>query len=344
MSVRPLNVAVAGLGVMGRTHVAAYRAADAAGFPCRLVAVCDADPRARAGLAPAGGNITAVDAPLFDLAQVRAHETVEQLAADPGVDAVSVCTPTDAHVAAASVLLRGGKHVLVEKPVSLRAPEIRALDREASRAGRLCMPAMCMRFWQGWDWLAARIRDGSLGPVRSAVFTRLGARPAWSRGFYLDPARSGGALRDLHVHDADFVSWVFGTPDAVVSAGGVDQISTIYRYATGPRLVVAEGGWVASDGFPFRMRYTVEFERAVADFDLARDPIVLLTREGRTEPVAVSGLAGYDGEIRAFLEAISGGAAEPPVTLDQAAEVMDLLDAEQRSAETGREVAVRKPG
>src|SRR4029453_5583634 len=98
------------------------------------------------------------------------------------------------------------------------------------------------------------------------------APPAWSPAFYGDPARSGGALFDLHVHDADLVRWLFGAPGAVTSTGTLDHVTTLYRYADGPAHVVAEGGWDHAGGFPFSMGYTVVFERATAGLGPARPP------------------------------------------------------------------------
>jgi predicted dehydrogenase len=71
--VSEIRVGVIGLGFMGRTHVAAYGAADAAGHACRLAAVCDQDPARRRGENPGGGNLAtgAEAARLFDPDAVR---------------------------------------------------------------------------------------------------------------------------------------------------------------------------------------------------------------------------------------------------------------------------------
>ena len=102
--------------------------------------------------------------------------------------------------------------------------------------------------------------DGNFGAVRSASFQRLTSRPVWSPEFYGDYGRSGGALIDLHIHDTDFVRWCFGEPDSVDTAGGLDHMTTLYRYPSGPSHVVAEGGWDPTPGFEFRMRFVVVFE------------------------------------------------------------------------------------
>jgi len=318
---------------MGRTHLGAYRKAAAAGFPNRIVAVCDQDPERRAGRAGAQGNLEAQQAsqPMFDPRDVLATAEVDELLANDEVGLVSICTHTDTHVDIALRALTAGKHVLVEKPVAVASRDVARLALAARGAATLCMPAHCMRFWPAWAWLRERVVAGDLGAVRGATFRRLAARPAWARAFYEDTPRSGGALVDLHVHDADFVRWCFGDPDGVSSAGDAHHLTTLYRYAGGPAHVVAEGGWDHSPGWAFRMRYTVVFDHATADFDMGREPELLLARGGELEPVAVAGTDGYDGEVRHLLECIGTGSRELRVTMDDAEAIARLLEAEAHS-------------
>jgi predicted dehydrogenase len=336
-----LRVGVVGLGFMGRTHLAAWRAADLAGRACEIAAVCDRPEVIAAGGRKGKGHLesSASTAPPFDPARTKAYEKPEDLFADPKVDAVSLCTPTPTHVDLAIAALAAGKHVLVEKPVAIRAADAERLSEAALRARTFCMPAMCMRFWPGWAWLAERIRAGSFGAVRSATFRRLSSRPGWSKGFYEDYAQSGGALFDLHVHDADFVRWSLGAPARVSATGSLDHVSAAYSYSKGAPHVVAEGGWDHADGFPFQMAFTVAFEDATADYDLRRTPKLLLARGGRVEEVAVEETSGYDGEVRHFHDVIAGK-ADLAATCGHAAALVRMLEAERRSLESGSAVKV----
>jgi predicted dehydrogenase len=321
---------------MGRTHLAAYRNAEKAGRGCHLAAVCDADPRRRDGEAEATGNIqTTTETRLFDPAEVAAYANPDDLLADQNVQVVSICTPTDTHVNLAIQALERGKHVLVEKPVALSADEVERLRRTADAASTLCMPAMCVRFWPGWTWLKERIEDASFGRVRSARFERLGGVPDWSPDFYRNPARSGGALFDLHIHDVDFIRWCFGHPESVTSHGSVDHLTTLYHYLDGPAHVVAEGGWIFNPGFPFRMRYLVVFDDATADFDLGRESPLFLTRNGQTETVPLEGTDGYQAEVAHLLERIHRRDGVLAATLEETAAVTRILEAEKRSLSAG---------
>lgn len=354
---RTIGAGVIGLGFMGRTHLLAYDAAHKAGYPCRIAAVCDpgsVESALRSGprgsLAPRQAERVAAL-----LTGLPRYPEAEALLDDPQVELVSICTYTDTHVELALRALERGKHVLVEKPVAIRSGDVRRLA-EALRPGRLCMPAMCMRFWPAWAWLRERICGGTFGAVRSARFERLGSRPDWATSFYSDEQRSGGALFDLHIHDADFVCACFGLPQSVFAAGTSDHLTAAYsfeedrrRAATagytpygqgswGPPHVVAEGGWDHSAGWEFRVRYVVVFEDATADFDLSRNPQLALIRDGRREPVPLPSLTGYDGQVRHMLEAIARGAAQTEVTIADALLVTRLLEAEKRSLELGEPV------
>jgi predicted dehydrogenase len=333
--------AVIGLGYMGQVHLAALAHARANGVACRLAGVCDQSAERLDGRARASGNLAKSRGAkrLFDPARVHATTDVDALLADPAVDSVSICTHTASHVELTRAALAAGKHVLVEKPVALDAVSIARLALAARKARRVVMPAMCMRFWPGWAWLKERVAQRTFGAVRSATFQRLASPPAWSPEFYADATRSGGALFDLHVHDADFVYWLFGRPASVSSTGGAEHVTTLYHYPRGPRHVVAEGGWDHTRGFAFTMRFVVVFEHATADFDLARKDVLRLSRGGASARVALPEGDGYRHEMRHFLGAVARGAPTVEPSLAEAAEVTRLLATELESAARGKVIA-----
>ncbi len=343
MTADTLNIGVIGLGFMGCTHVRAYQSAAAAGLPCTLTAVADRSAERLCGSVATIGNLGSTSTEqLFDPSRVRGYVDPRQLLTDPTIHAVSICTYTDTHVDLGVAALRAGKHVLVEKPVALSSAEVARLAAAAKETGKLCMPGMVMRYWPEWTWLARAIREATYGKVLSASFQRLGTRPDWT-DFYRDNARTGGALWDLHIHDSDFIRWVFGEPSGVASIGTIDHLTTLYSIPNGPPHVVAQGGTNLSPGFGFRMRYTVVFEKATADFDLTRPaplPPLLLHHDGRTDPLGpdvVGSGSAYEAEIRAFVGAISSGPgdAKLPATIEDAVKTARLIEAEMASLSSG---------
>ncbi len=329
----PIGVGVLGLGFIGATHLRAF--AGAAGG--RVVAVCDADSARLDGRAGEHGNLGAsVGGELFDPGAVMATTEVGALLGDERVELVCICTPTDTHVDLAIRALDAGKHVLVEKPVALSSAEVGRLAEHAQGAGRLCIPAMCMRFWPGWDLLPGLVRGGRYGRVLSARFERLGAAPAWS-GFYADASRSGDALFDLHIHDVDMVHRCFGAPSEVRSSGSPGHVTTSYTFGgEGPAAAVAEGGWLSDPGVEFRMRYVVEFERALAEFDLGKSPAMSLFVGGEQHRPALRSETGWEGQARAVIEAVRRGDGRGTPTLAEAIEVTRTVEAEAQSLLTGR--------
>lgn len=324
-----IGVGVIGLGFMGQTHLAAYQSAERSGYPCRVVAVSDRHEERRRGERATVGNIPVVgEGPLFDSDEVRGYSDPNDLFTDPNVDLVSVCTPTDTHFDLVSRACDAGKHVLIEKPVSLDPKEIEELDRRAKAAGIICMPAMCMRFWPGWRWLKEQIELGGWGRVLNASFRRTVGLPAWSKEFYLDPRRSGGALFDLHVHDVDFAFWCFGKPNKVHAFGAEQHVQAIYEYDDGPNWVRTEGGWVDVPGFEFQLGYQIVFEAAVVEFDSNREPALRQLVDSKWSDVECPELGGYDGEIRHLIDCIQA-AETPDATLAEAAAVTRILVKEQ---------------
>jgi predicted dehydrogenase len=331
---KPVGVGIIGMGFMGQTHTRSFLA-DASGLGS-LVAVCDRDPDRRAGIASGAGNIGSDQSGdrLFDPDRVVGYEDAGAMLADPHVDLVSICTHTDTHVELAIRALRAGKHVLVEKPVATDPAQIERLIGEARAAGRLCVPAMCMRHWPGWSDLRTLVDSKEFGPVSHARFERLGSAPRWGQGFYNDESKSGGAIFDLHIHDVDMVCWLFGAPRQVRSIGTSRHVATQYVFDSGPS-VQAEGGWLIDAAFPFRMSFIVEFERAVAVFDSSASDAMIIYAEGESHPVILPATTGYDRQATALLHAISTGEHKHLPTLEDALTVTRLIHAERRSTLDG---------
>ena len=336
MPQRPLGVGVIGLGFMGTTHLKAYQAAAAAGGRCRLVAVADPDSAKLSGRFDTAGNLSATSSAeqLFDPAQVFATQSAEALLARPDVDAVSICTYTDTHVDLATRALAAGKHVLLEKPVALTVADVMKVHAAAVAAGRLCVPAMCMRFWPGWGLLRDHLRKADLGRALSLAFTRMGSGPTWAHQFYGDELRSGGALFDLHVHDVDFIYWCLGMPTKVYSSGTTRHMTTAYSFQSGPSHVTAQAAWSLAPAAGFRMHYLAAFADATIEFDLAKPQPLAIHHHARTDHPKVPPGTGYEPQVEHFVSCILDD-RPPCASLRDAAAVTSILEAERRSLASG---------
>jgi predicted dehydrogenase len=330
-----INVGVVGLGFMGTTHLKAYQKIEGA----RIAAVCDALRLPVDGMVAAvTGNVGTDEAVRLDMNQVKAYKDFREFLANPDIDLVDLCVPTVDHGPLSIAALNAGKHVVCEKPLARTAALAREIVAAADHAATYFMPAMCMRFWPGWSWLKSAVDDKTYGETIAARFRRVSTPPGWSRASYFDGKASGGALLDLHIHDTDFVQFLFGRPRRVVStgltrfSGAIDHVVTQYEVANGAS-VSAEGTWIMTEGYPFNMSYTLIFERATADFDLTRGPEALKIFEEGKPPLVVSpvGSDGYVGELSHMLESIRNRRPPSIVTGRDALSAVEICEAEERS-------------
>ncbi len=333
-----VRIALAGVGLMGRTHLRAYRAIPEA----RITALCDNEAdlsRPAAVFAQAGWPA----AELGRAGEVRVFRDIDSLLAAGCADAVDVCLPSDLHREATVRALRAGCHVMCEKPMALDVASTRAMIEAARESSRLLSVGQCLRFWPAYVEIKRLIDERRYGRVLTAFFERCSGPPTWGRNWFADPRRSGGALLDLHIHDVDMVLHLFGLPRSVVSTGlgpgGAKHVATTYRYDD--KVVGAAAGWTASSSHGFNMRAFLTLEAATVSLDFAREDKLVVFPEGgeRFVPRLASG-DGYEHELRDFVLGIEAGRLSGIVTPESAARSVFVCLEERRSIAEGREIAL----
>jgi predicted dehydrogenase len=286
---------------MGTTHLKAWRTVPGA----ELAAVYSNDDRKLTGdLTHIEGNLGG-KGESFDFTSVRKYRDTTELFADSGVDLVDICLPTHLHYATALAALRAGKHVLVEKPLSLNGDLADELIAEAQAANRVLMAAHVLRFVPAYRALAASLTSGGYGIVRSAVFQRRCAAPTWSK-WLGDADKSGGGVFDLLIHDVDFALMLFGMPESVSATGhedlalGIDLIYSTLHYRDGFNCVIA-GGWHHKKAFPFSMDYTVTADGGTFDFNSLRgDEVDLYESAGTKSSLEAPAADAFEAELQYF--------------------------------------------
>lgn len=183
-----LRMAVVGCGHLGRIHARLLASLDSV----ELVAVADPAPAARQSVAT-------------DYTTQAVADCAELIGR---IDAAVVATPTCSHYAVAQQLLRGGVHVLVEKPITTTVAEANQLIALARRRNRVLQVGHVERFNPAWHAVAPR-----LGRPQYIEAVRAGA--------YSFRATDVSIVLDLMIHDLDLALSLAQSPVVDVEAMGL---------------------------------------------------------------------------------------------------------------------------
>lgn len=298
-----IKIGLIGCGFMGTMHANCYNAIDGV----QVVAASDLQKEKAEKLAALSG--------------AKVYATGMDLLENEKLDAVDICLPTYLHAAHAEAAMRKCKYVFVEKPVTLTVAEGERLLSVQKETGAGVQIGQVIRFWDEYVWLKELIDSKKYGNAVNASFRRLSPRPDGWEHWFLNPAKSGGAAFDLHVHDIDFMLYAFGKPKAfhtVLAHGGEKNsyVSTVADY--GDFAATAEGSWDFPADFPFEMSFRVKFEKAVAEY--THEGLKLYTKNGaesvklkkaftaRMEGAGnISDLGGYYNELKYFTDCLKAG-------------------------------------
>jgi len=244
------------------------------------------------------------------------HRRLEDLLADTSINLVIVATPSGTHFDVARQALEAGKHVVVDKPVSVTSGEIAQLIALAGTRSVHLIPFHNRR-WDG-DFLTVQrlIHENQLGRLVHVESRFDRWHPgATRRPWKDDAAQGGGVLLDLGTHLADQALVLFGKPVAVSAdvvrerdgQGSEDAFTVRLRYA-GCQVTLGANALTATPATRFYLRGTRGSfrKKGVDPQEAALNKITRITAPNwGQEPVADWGLLYVD---------IEGGMVSRPVT------------------------------
>lgn len=182
----------------------------------------------------------------------RAYDSYAALLRDPDVDAVYVATHNGLHKELVLEALRGGKHVLCEKPLGCTADECEEMVAAADAGDRLLVEAFMYRHHPQIAKAQALVEEGMIGDVKS-VEASFSAHLARGPDVRMHPEWGGGALLDLGCYCVNVSRLFLGDAPRDVhawadvdSVRGVDMSThAVLAYASGTHAVLScsfEGG------------------------------------------------------------------------------------------------------
>jgi predicted dehydrogenase len=246
MSERPLRIGVVGLGYWGPNLARNF----AAIADCELAYVCDADPVARERVAR-----------MFPGA--RAAADLDELLADPELDAVALATPVPTHAVLAVRVLEAGKHCFVEKPLAQSVADAQRAVDAAKRSGRVLMVGHLLEYHPGVRKLKELTDSGELG---DDIYYIYGNR------LNLGKLRADeNALWSLGAHDLSVVLYLADEEPIEVAAYGESYVrpgvqDVVFCFLRFPSGLVAHLHLSWLDPHKER-RFTVVGSRRMATFD-----------------------------------------------------------------------------
>jgi len=324
-----IRVALVGCG--GRGTGAAMQALTA-GKDVKLVALADAFrdrlDRARTVLSQRFPD-------QVDLPNERLFEGLDayRKAIDCDVDAVLLCTPPGFRPAQFEAAVAAGKHVFMEKPVSVDGPGTRrvlAANQIAKQKGLAVVVGFHMRYEANKQEAVRALRDGIIGKIMflRAYFNSSGVgvhprQPGQTemeyqvRNWYYFNWLSGDHIVEQHVHDLDVCDWIQGAhPVSAQGMGGrqvrigkdygeiYDHHAVEYTYADGVKLISFSrhipGCW---DSFAEHVHGTG------GTADLIGHGQITITPEGKERMRWRRGPDGHQVEQNDFFAAIRDGKA-----------------------------------
>jgi len=295
----------------------------------------------------------------------KAFKSYKDLLKMKEVDAVDVCTPNWLHKQPAIDALKAGKHVMVEKPMAMKAREAQAMCDAAKAARKVLTIGFQHRYKPAVQFVRHAVEEGQLGDIlycRAQALRRRGI-PSWGV-FGQKKLQGGGPLIDIGVHILEVSWYVMGRPRPVAAS------SSCYTYLGNkkPAATAPWGDWdyktydvedLACGFVRFENGTTLTIESSFAAHieNNVFATTIMGTKAGAVidsgariftdycgkmvnmQPAALEKDSAFDLKMRYWIEAIRGGENQAPG--EDGLAIQKILDALYLSAEKGREVAIK---
>lgn len=304
---------------------------------------------------------------LADHPSVKVETDPAAVFANPQIDLVVIAAPNAVHASLATAALTHGKHVVVDKPFTVTLAEAYPVVEAAAKAGRV-LSVFQNRRWDA-DFLAVRqlLETGLLGEVAEfhSHFDR--HRPQVVDRWREQDQPGAGLWYDLGPHLVDQALQLFGMPEAITAdlarqrerAQAVDYFHVLLRYPR-HRVILHAGSLVAANGLRFAvhgssgsyLKYGLDTQEAAlkqgaipgqADWGHDPSPGMLHTALSTSTPTP---FIGPRGDYRHYYAAMRDAILQrspPPVSTQQALQVMALLEAGIHSSAQRREIPCTAP-
>lgn len=328
-----MKVVLIGCGLIARSHAQALTRIDGA----QLAAVCDTKVEAAESLAKEYG--------------CAAYGDAEAMLEEVKPDAAVICVPTFVHEKYVTMCAERGINVMCEKPLE-RSPEACArLVDSVKKTGIVFMTAQVVRFWTGYVEIKEMFDKGEIGDVYMMHLRRVSSRAGQYGQWLFGPELGGGAMHDMLVHDVDFLRY-FAGPFEKCYANATQDETGCYNNVMANIIhkngihAVAEVSFTMQTGYPFSfsvrivgtkasVEYSYSAGATIADRSASKSELKVWRKDKGLDTCAVSDYDAYEKQMRYFLNCVENKVQPDIITPDESYEVIKMIDALHRSADTG---------
>lgn len=278
----------------------------------------------------------------------NACETVEELLEIEGIDAVDICTSTDAHAENSIASLEKGKHVLIEKPAARNYEEALLIQEAANKSGKNVMIAMNQRFRYDAKVLKNYVETGELGKVFyvQAGWLQQKRDAEWHRQIIRS---GGGVLIDLGISIIDSILWIYNfaqvkSVQASMFNHVTDDVEDVciasIRFEDGS-LATFEVSWTlfSEKSHFFTNVYGSEGSAKINPIRLYKssgDVFKSVTNQDVMSKIAIH-RKSFESELKHFVNSVLE--LGPVISsIDQAVETMRIVDALYKSSKMQKEI------
>lgn len=328
-----LKSAIIGTGFIGNAHAMAYSNM----LNAQLVAIVDADEE-KAVKAAAQFNC-------------KYYTDAEEMLHTETVDIVDVCVPTFLHEQYVLLAAKYKKHILCEKPVTLSVQSMDCMLAATKEAGVRFMVAQVVRFWPEYNEVKKMYDAGEFGDIRMVYANRIAQHPNWTQ-WHKDPRKSGGGLFDLHLHDIDFMQYLFGNVKSVYAVGQASEtgcwnfVMTTLKFQNGNYATV-EGIFDMTENYPFTMTFRIIGETKTVDYSMvagfnledvgsSKRKTILYENGHDPKKLDIDEKDAYQIELEYFVECIESEKPFDVISSEDSRHVVEIMQAIQQSLETGK--------
>ncbi len=274
----------------------------------------------------------------------RAYGSYVDLLADPEIDVIYNPLPNHLHAEWTIKAIQAGKHVLCEKPLALSLAEVDAMSAAAESSGKLIAEAFMYRSHPQTLKTREIVADGRLGKIKMVrgSFTFMMTNPD---DYRWKPEMGGGGLLDVGCYPLSYTRFVLGAEPLevfgwqVTGPTGVDELFTAQlRF---PQNVFAQ--FDCSIKIPYHVFMEIVGDEATLiiprPFNPGPKEKLYLTKDGKTETIAVKGTESYLAEVEDMADAILLN-KPPRVSLSDSRANTAVILALFESAKTGKPITI----